>query len=135
MKTRILPAEVGRLDEVNALIDSELMPYGCSTKTQMEIALAVEEIFVNISNYAYPLQDGQAEIAVDIGGEPPVLTVRFVDWGKPFNPLAKPDADITLPAEERGIGGLGIFLVKKLMDDVSYTYEGGKNVLTIQKTL
>lgn len=135
MKTRILPAEVGRLDEVNALIDGVLEPYSCSEKTQMEIALAVEEIFVNIANYAYSLQKGQAEIVVDVWGEPPVLTVCFLDWGKPFNPLAKQDADVTLSAEERGIGGLGIFLVKKLMDDVSYLYEDGKNILTIRKRL
>lgn len=135
MKTRILPAEVDRLDEVNAFIDQELEPYSCSPKIQMEIALAVEEIFVNIANYAYFPETGQAEIVVDTWGEPTTLTVGFLDWGKPFDPLAKPDADITLSAEERGIGGLGIFLVKKLMDDVNYIYEDGKNILTIRKRL
>ena len=67
--------------------------------------------------------------------DPPSITIRFLDSGKPFNPLAKQDADVTLPAEERGIGGLGIYLVKKLMDEVSYGYENGKNILTIHKRL
>lgn len=135
MKTRILPAEADRLDEVNAFIDKELESYACSPKTHMEISLAVEEIFINIANYAYKPEQGQAEIVVDTFGEPPLLTVGFLDWGKPFNPLDKPDADITLSAEERGIGGLGIYLVKKLMDDVSYVHEDGKNILTIRKRL
>ena len=135
MTTKTFPAEVDRLDEINAFIDQALEPYACSPKAQMEIALAVEEIFVNIANYAYTPQKGQAEIVVDVWGDPPMLTVGFLDWGKPFNPLDKPDADTTLSAEERGIGGLGIYLVKNLMDDVSYVHEDGKNILTIRKQI
>lgn len=123
------------LDEVNAFIGGALEPYHCSDMTQMEIALAVEEIFVNIASYAYAPQVGQAEISVETFPDPPSVTIRFLDSGRPFNPLAKQDADVTLSAEDRGIGGLGIYLVKKLMDDVSYDYEGGKNILTIHKKL
>ena len=86
MTTKTFPAEVDRLDEVNAFIDEALEPYACSPKAQMEIALAVEEIFVNIANYAYTPRKGQAEIVVDVWGDPPMLTVGFLDWGKPFNP-------------------------------------------------
>lgn len=135
MKTLVVPAETKELDEINAFIDGELERYGCSTKVRMQVALAVEEIFVNIASYAYHPEVGEARIDVDAGGDPPTITVRFLDRGKPFNPLAKADADTTLSAEERGVGGLGILLVKKNMDDVSYSYEDGKNVLTIKKTL
>ncbi|MCI8478561.1 MAG: ATP-binding protein [Oscillospiraceae bacterium] len=135
MKTIVVPAKTEELDTVNAVIDAELEVCGCSPKVQMQIALAVEEIFVNIASYAYNPEIGEAEIEVGISGTPPTVTIRFLDHGKPFNPLAKEDADTTLPAEERGIGGLGILLVKKNMDQVSYSYEAGKNILTIQKKL
>ena len=135
MKTLIVPAETGQLDEINAFIDGELERCGCPVKVQMQVALAVEEIFVNIASYAYHPEIGEAQIDVDASGDPPTVTIRFLDHGKPFNPLAKEDADTTLSAEERGVGGLGILLVKKNMDDVTYSYEDGKNVLTIKKTL
>ena len=135
MKTLIVPAENQRLDEINAFIDGELERCGCSPKVQFQVALAVEEIFVNIASYAYHPEIGEAQIDVDASGDPPTVTIRFLDRGKPFNPLAKEDADTTLSAEERGVGGLGILLVKKNMDDVTYSYEDGKNILTIKKTL
>jgi len=135
MKTIVVPAKTDQLDEVNAVIDAELEACDCSPKVQMQIALAVEEIFVNIASYAYNPEIGEAEIEVGVSGDPPTVTIRFLDHGKPFNPLAKEDADTTLSAEERGIGGLGILLVKKNMDQVDYSYEEGKNILTIQKRL
>lgn len=135
MKTLIVPAENTRLDEINAFIDRELERCGCPPKVQMQVALAVEEIFVNIASYAYNPTIGEAQVDIDTAGDPPTVTIRFLDEGKPFNPLAKKDADTTLTAEERGIGGLGILLVKKNMDDVTYSYEDGKNVLTIKKTI
>jgi len=135
METLLIPARVDELERVNAFIQEELEGCGCSMKVQMQVALAVEEIFVNIAHYAYHPTDGEAEITADVSGEEPTITIRFLDSGKPFNPLEKPEADTTLSAEERGIGGLGILLVKKNMDAVSYTYEDGKNILTIQKKL
>lgn len=135
MKKMLIPAAVDRLDEINAFVDAELETCGCSPKAQMQVALAVEEIFVNIAHYAYNPEVGEAEISVDAGGDPPSVTIRFLDHGQPFNPLAKPDADTTLSAEERGIGGLGILLVKKNMDEVQYSYEDGANILTIRKNL
>ena len=102
---------------------------------QMQVELAVEEIFVNIANYAYHPELGEAEVDVDAGGDPPTVTIRFLDHGKPFNPLEREDVDVTAAAESRSIGGLGILLVKKSMDDVEYSYEDGKNILTIRKKL
>jgi len=135
MKTLVVPAAVDRLDEINAFVDTELEQCGCSVKTQMQVALAVEEIFVNIASYAYNPEVGEAEVSVDTSGDPPSVLIRFLDHGRPFNPLAKEDADTTLSAEERGVGGLGILLVKKNMDDVQYSYENGTNILTIRKNL
>ena len=101
----------------------------------MQIELAIEEIFVNIASYAYPSGSGDVTITADVSGVPKTLTVAFQDSGTPFDPLAKEDPDITLPIEQRRIGGLGIFLVKEYMDDVSYRYADGKNILTIKKVL
>lgn len=135
MKKLMIPAAVDRLDEINAFVEAELEACGCSPKAQMQVSLAVEEIFVNIANYAYNPEVGEAEICVDTGGDPPSVLIRFLDHGKPFNPLEKPDADTTLSAEKRDIGGLGILLVKKNMDEVQYSYENGANILTIRKKL
>ncbi len=135
MKTMRVPAEVNQLTTVNEFIGEELEKYGCSMAIQMQVELAVEEIFVNIANYAYHPELGEAEVDVDAGGDPPTITIRFLDHGKPFNPLEREDVDVTAAAESRSIGGLGILLVKKSMDDVEYSYEDGKNVLTIRKKL
>ncbi len=135
MKTIRVPAEVAQLEKINGFIGEELEKYGCSMKVQMQVELAVEEIFVNIASYAYHPEIGEAEIDVDAGGNPPTVTIRFLDHGTPFNPLERSDVDVTKAAESRDVGGLGIFLVKKNMDDVVYSYEDGKNVLTIRKTL
>ena len=122
------------LEEVNAFIHS-LLPAGCDDMLLNQIDLAVEEIFVNIAHYS-----GSAEAEVSCGyhiaGDGKgTLTMIFKDGGKPFNPLAKPDPDLTLSAEERSIGGLGIFLTKKFMDSVEYEFKDGMNCLTITKTL
>ncbi len=135
MKLLKVPAETGSLEQVTAFIGQELERCGCPMKSRMQVFLAAEEIFVNIASYAYQPETGEAEIGVDAGGDPPSVTIRFLDHGRPFNPLEKPDADTSLAVEERGIGGLGILLVKKTMDHVAYSYEDGKNILTIKKAL
>ena len=104
-------------------------------KIQMQIDIAVEEIFVNIANYAYAPEIGTATVRVEVMGDPPSVDITFIDKGIPYDPLAKADPDVTLSAEERQIGGLGIFMVKKSMDDVKYAYLDGHNILTIKKGL
>ena len=103
-------------------------------KTLMQIDLAVEEIFVNIAHYAYT-DGGNVRINCDVVGEPPTMTIIFADCGKQFDPLAKPDPDVTAGIEDRGIGGLGIFLTKKYMDKVEYEYHDGENVLKLVKRI
>ncbi|MBE6835456.1 MAG: serine/threonine protein phosphatase [Ruminococcaceae bacterium] len=133
MKTLTVEATNENLTAVNDFIDGFLEENGCPPKAQMQIDLSVEEIYVNIANYAYGEGTGKAEISVDnSNGE---VTVIFKDSGVPYNPLEKEDPDISLSADEREIGGLGIFLTKKNMDFVSYEYVDGKNVFTMKKNI
>ncbi len=100
-----------------------------------QLAIAVEELYVNIAHYAYGDEEGKATIKIGFDGEPMQVTIRFIDEGVPYNPLEKQDPDTSLSAEERDIGGLGIFMVKKSMDSMEYEYQDGKNILTIQKVI
>ena len=111
----------------------ELLDIDCSPRARMHLEVAFEEIFVNIAHYAYGNKTGQVEILFDRTDDD--LKITFIDSGKPYDPLAKPDPDTTLSAELRQIGGLGIFLVKKYMDDVSYEYRDGKNIFSMIKKL
>ena len=135
MKTLTVPAERNELDTVQGFVDEALDQVPCTLETRLQLQIAVEELFVNIASYAYAPDRGEALIGCRVEQDPPSITIQFRDWGKPFDPLAKKDADITLSAEERGIGGLGIYMVKNSMDDVRYQYENGQNVLTIHKNL
>ncbi|MBQ6508828.1 MAG: ATP-binding protein [Flexilinea sp.] len=105
----------------------------CPMKTRMQIALAVEEVFVNIASYAYTSKEGLATVCAEITEDPRSVVLTFIDSGMPYDPLKKDDPDVTLSASEREIGGLGIFMVKKLMDDIHYAYRDGKNVLVLRK--
>ena len=136
MAERIFPARLDQLEPVQEFIGEQLEQYDCSPSAKFQLDVAVEEIFVNIAHYAYaPEQNGEATIRCCVVGEPLQVTIQFMDHGKPFNPLAREDADISLPAEDREIGGLGILMVKKSMDQVDYAYEDGKNILTIKKNI
>lgn len=133
MKELVIEARTENLDEVLAFVDGELEKHDCNMKVQMQIDIAVEEIFVNIAHYAYDPAVGKATIRVEVTDN--TVSLTFVDNGIPYDPLAKEDPDVTLSAEERQIGGLGIFMVKKSMDDISYEYKDGQNILTFSKTL
>ena len=130
----ILPAKVENLGEVHAFV-GERVGEDCSPKAQMQLDLAVEEIFVNIANYAYAPGEGKAAIRVQVSEEPRRVDVTFRDRGVPYNPLEKEDPDVTALAAERKLGGLGIFLTKQLMDEVQYEYRDGQNVLTLTKRI
>ena len=136
MVERVFPATLDQMEQVQAFIGAQLEQYHCSEKVRFQLDVAVEEIFVNIAHYAYrPDQTGETTVRCCVGGSPLQVTIQFLDKGKPFNPLAKKDADTTLSAEDREIGGLGILMVKKSMDAVDYAYEDGKNILTIKKSI
>ncbi len=135
MSKIIVPAVIEQLPIVQEFIENKLEENDCSMKIMMQISIAVEEIFVNIVHYAYDTQCGEATIVCEITEEPSQIVVQFIDEGKRFNPLEKDDADVTLSAEEREIGGLGIFMVKKSMTEMEYEYKEGKNILTIKKDI
>ena len=135
MREMDIAATLENLDTVMAFVDQQLEEAGCSMKTQMQIDIAVEEVYVNIAHYAYNPEIGGVTIRVQIEEEPLEIILTFIDKGKPFDPLAKEDPDVTLSAEDRQIGGLGIFMVKKSMDNISYEYNEGRNILTLKKKL
>ena len=135
MKSLTVPAKTECIDEINDFVGAELEQYDCPMNVQMQIELAIEEIFVNIASYAYHPVEGEAEVRCEVLQDPLRVVIQFLDGGKPYDPLAKEDADTSVEALEEREGGLGILLVKKTMDDVKYAYEDGKNILTIQKNL
>lgn len=130
-----LPAKTEHLDQVLEFIDAILDRNNCPESIKIQLDIAVEELFVNIASYAYEPHEGPADITCKVDKATNIATLEFRDKGIPYNPLAREDPDLTLSAEERGIGGLGIFMVKNSMDKVSYDYEDGTNILTIEKRL
>ena len=121
------------IPQLTELIDGQLEALDCSMKAQMQIDVAVDEIFGNIARYAYGEGRGDATVRFDFDGTSRMASISFMDRGMPFDPLKKADPDVTLSVEEREVGGLGIFLVKKTMDDMKYRYENGMNILTLYK--
>lgn len=126
-------AKENQLTEVLQFVEKEMEEHELPMKLAMQISVCVEEIFTNIARYAYA--KAEEDVTLGIRYEENELTMRFVDHGIPFDPLLKKDPDISLSADEREIGGLGIFIVKKTMDDVNYEYKNGKNILTIKKKI
>lgn len=136
MKSLTIMAVNSNLDQVMDFINGILEEAEFPLKQIMKVDVAVEEIFSNIANYAYEPDPGNVEVkcSIEENGKTRAI-IEFNDNGKPYNPLEKEDPNINLTAEEREIGGLGIYMSKKLMDRMEYQYEGGKNILMITKQL
>ena len=135
MKELTIEATPENVDTVIEFVDEMLEEYGCGMKEQMAIDVAIDELFANIAHYAYNPETGYATVRVDVIKDPLSVEVTFIDNGRQYDPLAKEDPDTTLSLEEREIGGMGIFIVKKSMDAVNYEYKDGKNILTIKKNI
>ena len=133
MKELNIRAEAENLNAVLAFVDEILEQNDCSMKAQMQIDIALEEMFVNVAYYAYAPNVG--DVLIGCGVENGFATITLTDRGVPYDPLKKPDPDVTLSAEERKIGGLGIFMVKKSMDEVSYEYKDGQNIFIMKKKI
>ena len=129
MEMLTVSAQTEYLEEVLDFAGNIARDAGLEAKEINNVCIAVEEVFVNIASYAYPSDDG--EVTISVFADSGKLIIEFEDSGTPYDPLAKADPDVSLSAGEREIGGLGIFMVKELMDDVVYRYEDGKNILTI----
>ena len=134
MKELTMAAERACIPRIIDFVNGELERLGCPDKTMAQIDIAIDEIFSNIANYGYDTRPGTVTVVME-PGEGRCVGITFMDDGRPFNPLERTDPDVTLPALKRKIGGLGIYMVKKSMDDVRYEYRDGKNVLTIRKTI
>ena len=135
MKEITLLATDENLSKALSFVISELEAMECSMKVTMQMEVVIEELFVNISHYAYGDKTGDAHMIFDTENDGKTVVVTFIDSGMPYNPVAKEDPDTTLSADERQIGGLGIFLVKKNTDEMTYEYKDGHNVLTIKKNI
>lgn len=136
-RTLDVDASLKSLDEVTAFFEDALADEGCPHKMIMQVIMCVEEIFVNVASYAYNAGQGglcRLSLTVDVNDDVKRATIVVADNGKPFNPLEREAPDITLTAEEREIGGLGIYMVKKSMDSLEYEYKSGENVLVMTKS-
>lgn len=131
MTELVVDAKTENLEQVLDYVNGKLKAAGCPANIQVQIDIAVEEIFVNIVHYAYQGAVGKARVRIQ--EEPAAVEIIFKDEGIPYNPLKKKDPDVTLSAGDRPIGGLGIYMVKKSMDHVSYDYKDGQNIFRIQK--
>lgn len=135
MKEIDIPAAKENLPQVMAFVNGQLEQVDCPAGVQSKIGLAVEEIFMNIASYAYNSSVGSVLITVDIIDESLDIVISFTDDGTPYDPLSHPDPSLKTPPKERKKGGWGIFMAKKMMDDMQYEYTNGRNVLTIRKIL
>ena len=135
MTSKTFLAKTESLNEVLSFVEEVLEGYECPMKSQTAICVAIEEVFVNVAHYAYPESVGDMTLHIGFDEASRAITFRMTDKGVPFDPLKKPDPDITLSAEEREIGGLGIFIAKKTMDSLSYSHENGENILTMIKKI
>ncbi|MBQ3507334.1 MAG: ATP-binding protein [Clostridia bacterium] len=135
MQELTIAATVENIETVTDFVNQQLEALDCPTKAQMQIDIAIDELFGNIAHYAYNPEIGSATVRVEVTEDPLAVIITFIDNGIPYDPLAKDDPDVTLSAEDRDVGGLGIYMVKKTMDEISYEYKGGQNILTIKKKI
>ena len=135
MKELTVDATIENIPKVLSFLEEELDKLQCNLATKTKINVAVDEVFSNIANYAYEFGNGKATVKLDETNGNKEIKITFIDKGKPYNPLEKKDPDTNLPLEQRAIGGLGIYIVKKSMDDVKYEYKDNQNILTLIKKL
>lgn len=135
MKELTVDATVENIAKVTAFVDGQLEALGCPLKAQTQIDIAIDELFGNIAHYAYNPKVGPATVRVDVVQDPLSVVVTFIDNGTAYDPLARRDPNVALSADEREIGGLGIYMVKKSMDEIAYEYKDGQNILRIKKAI
>jgi len=128
-------ANIDRISWLTDQVNEELEKLDCPMKAQLQIDVAIDELLANIASYAYDLDAGETTVRFDFDADTRTVSLTFIDSGVPYDPLAKPDPDVTLSVEQREVGGLGIFLVKKTMDDMTYVRRDGRNELTIRKRI
>ena len=135
MKEWTFEASIDRIPWLTEQVDGLLESLDCPMRAQMQIDVAIDELLANIASYAYGTGKGEVTVRFDFDPGDRTVVLTFIDSGVPYDPLAKPDPDVTLEVDKRSVGGLGIFLVKKTMDDMTYARLDGRNVLTIHKRI
>ncbi len=135
MKEITVKATIDNIGLVTEFVDKQLEELNCPMRAQTQIDIAIDELFGNIAHYAYHPEIGEATVRVEVEREPLSVIITFMDNGVPYDPLKQSDPDITLALEDREIGGLGIFLVKNSMDEITYEYKDGHNILRIKKNI
>ena len=135
MKELTIAATVENIEVVTDFVNQQLEELACPMKAQMQINIAIDELFSNIAHYSYNPEIGQATVRVEVMENPLAVSITFIDNGVPYDPLSKENPDLTLSAEERQIGGLGIYMVKESMDEITYEYKDGQNILSIKKCI
>ena len=135
MKELTIEATIDNIPAVTEFVDRKLEELDCPMKIQAQIDVAIDELFSNIAKYAYNPDTGPATVRVEVENDPMAVIITFIDHGMPYDPLSNKDPDVNIGLEDRMIGGLGIFLVKKTMDDISYEYKDGQNILKIRKNI
>lgn len=135
MKELTIEATLENIRTVTEFVDEQLEAFQCPMKAQMQIDIAIDELFGNIAHYAYNPEIGSATVRVEVLENPLSVVITFIDKGIPYDPLKQENPDITLSAEKREIGGLGIYMVKKSMDEITYEYKDGQNILKIKKNI
>ena len=135
MKELHVQATIENISLVTEFVDEQLEAIDCPIKAQMQIDIAIDELFGNIARYAYDPEVGPAIVRVEVQEEPMAVILTFIDNGVPYDPLKRNDPDISLSADERDIGGLGIFVVKNSMDEITYEYKDGQNILRVRKNI
>lgn len=133
IKELTLEARAENAQAAADFVEEQLEAADCPPKAMAHINIAVDELYINVASYAYGEGEGPVTIRVETLPEERAVCVTFIDAGQPFDPLAAPEPDVTLPRSQRRIGGLGILMVKKMMDEVSYEYADGQNILRIRK--
>ena len=135
MKEQTFQATIESIPDATAFVIDWLETLDCTMKAQMQIDVALDELLSNIARYAYVPESGEVTLRLDFDEASRMVSITFIDSGIPYDPLQKADPDLTVPPEERAVGGLGIFLVKKTMDGMEYRREGRFNILTIRKRI
>ena len=133
-----VPASIDMLDEVNEFVHAELDRRFCPVRAQNQLDIALEELFVNVANYAYPdatpENPGMVRVCYTYCPEPPSITIDIIDKGIPFDPLARKEVVLPTTIDEAKIGGMGIYMARQSVDELSYQYKDGCNMVTIKKS-
>lgn len=135
MKELTVTAKIENIERITEFVNEQLAFYQCPKNAQIQIDIVIDELFGNIAHYAYKPDEGPATVRVEVVKNPLSVVLTFIDNGIPYNPLEKSDPDTSLSADEREIGGLGLYMVKKTMDEIVYEHKNGQNILKVKKNL